>query len=220
MNEAAARVIELTEKNKALFWAKVDKNGPMIPGMKTACWLWTANKRGKGYGSFRVSGRTLSTHRIAWVLMNGQIPDNGSYHGICVCHKCDVRNCCNPEHLFLGTQMENVEDKDRKGRGNYPTGDNHHSRLHPERLARGDASGSRLHPEKRPRGDAHPARLHPERLARGEANGNTKLTAVQVVEIRSLYAAGGITQRSLGMQFGVSQAPIRDIINRKRWRHI
>lgn len=108
MNEAAESVITLTKKDKARFWAKVDKSaGP------DGCWLWTACKFHDGYGQFHGAKRTLKSHRVAWMLANGQIK-----RGICVCHRCDNPACCNPAHLFLGTHMANMIDRDLKQRGN------------------------------------------------------------------------------------------------------
>ena len=73
------------------------------------------------------------------------------------------------------------------------------------RQARGDNSGSRLHPEKRPRGESH---------------ARAKLTSCQVVEIRTVYASGGIRQKQLAARFGVSETLIYNIISRKLWKHI
>jgi len=84
------------------FWTKVNKTD--------YCWLWTSCSI-RGYGRFFLSGSTQVAHRVSWEIHNGEIPD-----GLCVLHKCDVRNCVNPSHLFLGTNQDNVDDKVAKGR--------------------------------------------------------------------------------------------------------
>lgn len=64
-----------------------------------------------GYGQIEIDGRSQQAHRVAWMLHNGDIPT-----GLRVLHHCDVRNCVNPEHLFLGTQRDNVDDALKKGK--------------------------------------------------------------------------------------------------------
>jgi len=78
------------------------------------CWLWQGDKWSRpehGYGRIYVEGKRVKAHRVSWELYVGAIPP-GQY----VLHKCDVRLCVNPEHLFLGTKTDNAKDRDQKGR--------------------------------------------------------------------------------------------------------
>ena len=77
------------------------------------CWNWKAYKNPAGYGQVRVDWKLWLTHRLAWACHKGSIPDT-----LLVLHTCDNPACCNPEHLFLGTHLDNVADKELKGRGN------------------------------------------------------------------------------------------------------
>lgn len=91
------------------FWEKVQKTD--------TCWTWGGSRHYRGYGFIR-SGRTnVLAHRVAWELTNGSIPEN-----MLVCHTCDNTSCVNPEHLFLGSQSDNMRDMTAKGRGK-PRGD-------------------------------------------------------------------------------------------------
>jgi hypothetical protein len=108
------------------FWSKVDIRGA------TDCWPWTAARFPSGYGHF--NSASIYAHRVAWELARGPIP-----RGMFILHSCDTPPCCNPAHLWIGTQKDNVADRDRK-----------------LRTAKGDRSGARLHPEKMRRGEQHP----------------------------------------------------------------
>lgn len=105
-------------------WAKVDKCGgvPPIDGwILGQCWLWTGSVSSVGRGSigvWRPDGLFSQdlVHRVVWFLVYGPIPPD-----LYVLHKCDVARCCNPDHLYLGTQVQNMEDRSTRGR--------HHSRI-------------------------------------------------------------------------------------------
>ncbi|MCC7541947.1 MAG: HNH endonuclease [Deltaproteobacteria bacterium] len=160
------------------FWSKV------APEPNSGCWLWMASTDACGYGRFGVARSNVLAHRNAYVLVHGAIP--GGMH---VLHRCDVRACVNPDHLFLGTHADNMADMANKGRGAPPSGDRHWSRLHPEKRAYGDRNGSRRH------------------RRRGETNSNASLTNSSAADIRALLARGAM-QREVAAAYGVSQTCI------------
>jgi len=103
------------------FWMSVNKT--------PSCWLWTAGRSGgwgqNRYGSIGKGRRgqgSILAHRLSWILHFGEIPE-----GLSVLHKCDNTLCVNPEHLFLGTPKDNMQDMVKKGRrkgGKKPLGKN------------------------------------------------------------------------------------------------
>jgi hypothetical protein len=113
-----------------------------------------------------------------------------------VCHTCDNPPCWNPEHLWLGTHRENMDDAISKGR--------HGNLQHPERYLRGINSFSTQ---------------HPERLARGEQHGNAKFTDDDIRDIRQQYDQG-IRVIELARRYKVSWSTIDCVVKRKHWKHI
>lgn len=91
-----------TPAQKQLKNYRVDQNG---------CWLWLGSVGKDGYGRLTIRNRSHSAHRQSYLVHVGNIGP-----GLCACHRCDVRLCINPEHLFLGTQADNNADMDSKGR--------------------------------------------------------------------------------------------------------
>src|SRR3990167_2566353 len=80
---------------------------------ETGAWLWTGGITGSGYGAFWFKGRTIQAHRFAWTAFKGSIPA-----GTCLCHRFENlgRHNVNPDHLFLGTMADNMQDAAAKGR--------------------------------------------------------------------------------------------------------
>lgn len=90
------------------FWNRVEKTDD-------GCWLWNGSRTERGYG--RIGGsdkKVLLAHRLSWKIHFGEP------RGLCVLHRCDNPPCVNPDHLFLGTVLENNEDMREKGRGTRP----------------------------------------------------------------------------------------------------
>ena len=134
---------------------------------ETDCWNYTGSISGTGYGNFWIFGHYESAHRIAYFLFKGYLPDD-----LFVCHHCDNKRCCNPDHLFLGTQKDNMIDSKNKGR-----------------------------------------------RAKGEDNGSSKLTNMQVVEIKELLQRN-IPHSLIAVIYKVSLTSIYNISSGLRWSHI
>ena len=85
--------------------------GLTMPITETGCWIWLGYCDRNGYGDIKVEYKSWRAHRFSWVLHGGDIPE-GQY----VLHKCDEPSCVNPDHLFVGTQDDNIQDMIKKGR--------------------------------------------------------------------------------------------------------
>jgi hypothetical protein len=101
-------MLNYTFTSKAIqrFWSKAT-----ITANPEKCWNWTAYKVKRGYGRIRLGDKSHLAHRVAYYLTYGEYPED-----LLVCHSCDNPACINPNHLFLGTTLDNVTDKMQKGR--------------------------------------------------------------------------------------------------------
>jgi hypothetical protein len=184
------------------------------------CWEWTGKKNNKGYGMIRTTGNKSDSfrlaHRISWFLANGDIPE-----GFHVLHRCDNPGCVNPDHLFLGTHLENMRDKLSKGRA-FPDGWLENVRA---------ASEKRKHPdgtwEERRKafsksfvGPIQKNSGHFSDETAGTGNNKAKLSEQQVLEMRRLHAEAGTCYSDLAKQFGVTKGMVGHIVRRVCWSHI
>ncbi len=210
-----------SEADVSRFWSKVTKDGPTPDQTKQyykglgKCWSWNAGKFTSGYGQVFMGRKNCRAHRVSYELSTGDIPA-GSF----VIHACDNRACVNPAHLRIATHMQNVEDRDTKGRNRPPSGDDHYARRRPELVKRGADHPLRKRPELAKRGAEHYNFGNPRKLNIGEGNPHSKITGQTVLDMRKDWESGGWTQRRLAVKYRVSFQRVNSIVLRKSWRHI
>lgn len=164
----------------------------MVEATDSGCWDWLGQRSQEGYGRL---GEVFA-HRLAYEAFRGPIPP-----GMYVCHTCDNPPCCNPDHLFIGTNADNVRDSMSKGR--WPASSGRH--------------WAHLRPELAPRGERHGSRTHPDRVARGERHGHARLTEAQVRLIRT---PGSGSAEELAARFGVTKNAVYMARNGTTWKAV
>jgi hypothetical protein len=207
------------------FASKVDK------GEANGCWLWKGGKDKDGYGLFngRVNGvLEARAHRYSFARYRGPIPSL-----LNVCHTCDVRACVNPDHLFLGTMAENMDDKMAKGRHRTPEGEKHYRAILTEEDARAILADPRTH--SRIAADYNVSRntisslksrhswphLGDEKGVKAPRIGprtgvSDRITPEIVREIRASEERGV----DLARRYGISVQYVSGIRHRRTWKHI
>lgn len=98
---------EINDEIKEKFYKYTDKN-----------WKWVGGKSKNGYGHLWYKGKTLSSHKISYLIHKGEVPA-----GMCVLHSCDTKDCVNPEHLHLGTRADNNRERAERGRNRNQNGE-------------------------------------------------------------------------------------------------
>lgn len=198
------------------FWEKVNKT--------EICWEWMGYRDRTGYGSFGYAHQhNKMAHRYSWEIHFGEIPQ-----GLKVLHHCDNPPCVRPDHLFVGTQIDNINDMMSKGRKavgvdsgvakltedqvkyilNYPW----RRKLHKELAAELGVAVTTVNHVRRRK-----SWKHIESPSDKLTNHYNRLTEDEVREIRRLYAGGEIFQKTLADKFGTTQAHISDIVRREIW---
>jgi len=167
----------------------------IMPLTECGCWIWMRARTTRGYGSVKIDGMVLRAHRVSWQISNGPIPE-----GLHVLHQCDVTCCVNPDHLFLGNHSDNMQDKERKGRGNHATGLRNARYTKPESTCRGDRHWTRLTPD----------------ATKGENNNRAILTTGDVELIRGSDLSGA----ELGRRFGITKTHANRIKRGAAWSHL
>jgi hypothetical protein len=217
--------VPMDEKTIARFWSKVDKDGP-VPAHRPElgpCWIWTAGHFDTGYGSFWMNGKSHGAHCVSLDIALGP-----SVEGLQSLHRCDVRPCVRPDHLFRGTHDDNMADKVSKGRVFRPQGSIHplsaltDDAVRAIRRMYGKVPRATLAAEHGVSGD------HITAVATGRAWGHLpgtaqsrplrKLSEADVIAIRT--SLRDIPQRRLAFLLGVSQGAVFFARTSRTWKHV
>lgn len=172
---------------------------------ETGCHLWTGRVNKRGYGEIKIGKQRYTVHRVMMKLHVDDMPPD-----LYVCHKCDVRHCCNFDHLACGSAIDNMRDKVNKNRHRYKITDEM-----VETMADLRASGETDVEIARRLGIANSSIV----MYLGKAGPASKLMDEDILTVFKLRADGQ-TYAEIGARFGVDSTTIRSVLNRETWRHI
>lgn len=203
------------QKNKLMSKSLVDQDG---------CIIFQGSLNQDGYGNIWAFDKFWRTHRLAYFLYKGNIAE-----GLCVCHKCDKPACINPDHLWLGTHKENMQDMVLKKRTLYGA-QRPNNKIHPslrQEIVEKYLNGKRqtdLAKEYNCHASAIWNAIHHiipvGKLGFiGEKHPRCKLKEKDVIEIRR-KAENGESAKELATQYNVSKEAIKSIVKRVNWKHI
>lgn len=196
----------------------------------TNCWLWSGQIHPSfGYGMLRYNVRKWTAHRATWTAYRGPIP-----RGMSVLHHCDVPNCVNPDHLYIGTQADNMRDRKVRNRYTPYYGDENQATRIPEKYVDEILQSNLPYAElaeiygvtyagiyfikngKRTSARGKKAVKPIKRPMKGE-----NATFVILTEEQALYALHSpLPQHVIGTELGVSRSCIQSIKNRRTWKHL
>jgi hypothetical protein len=204
------------------FWSKVDKRGP------EECWPWKAGTVPFGYGAFNIgplkidlnksrnNRKVANSQRVAWFLTNGLIP-KGKY----VLHRCDNPPCCNPDHLFLGSKYDNIEDMNKKGRHAHHPGNTDPIKFTKEEIAKAVAECAASHGSMEDISKKYNmSRNHLCRLIKqagvAKKQYRSKIPFGEAEKIRDLYATGKYRYCDIATTYGCTARHIGYIVTGKQ----
>jgi hypothetical protein len=192
------------------FMKKTEKQGD--------CLIWKAQISPNGYGYFHLNKKNTLAHRTSYFIFKGDIPK-----GMCVCHKCDVPSCVNPDHLFLGTHKDNSIDMSLKGRnGAKPK----ISKDEMDQVFKLYQNGEKQREIAKKYNVSQKSIFRyvrkkiPSKSLRGEGNTNCKFSNQDILDIRKMYIPYKFSCQKIAKKYSVSISTIDKIIRRETWAHV
>ena len=219
--------VPINEKDIARFWSKVNIEGD------DDCWPWKSGLYWDGYGQFGIGKKKVRAHRVSYIINIGEIPES-----LFVLHKCDNPSCVNPKHLWIGTQLDNMQDMKNKGRSTY--GDTANSKLSEEEVLCILKMASDTDMTDKQIADIYGVdritindiltgrrweylgvrKTFKGRRRKGEKHRGAKITDKEALDIYRLRENEDLTARIVAEMYGVSVDVIYSIWLARKWKHL